>query len=69
MSFGVFLLTAVALILIIEGLLYALFTTRIKALMLLVLSTPERQVSGAGWLMAGLGLILLGLLQTYGTPQ
>ena len=65
-GFGDYLLTAVALMLIIEGLIYALFTDAARGAMLRVLTLPAAVLRNAGMVMIGVGAILLGLLVQFG---
>ncbi|MPY71057.1 MAG: DUF2065 family protein [Alphaproteobacteria bacterium] len=56
-------LTAVALILVIEGALYALFPQPMKKLLLHVLGMPVSSMRIAGLVSAGAGVFLVWLLR------
>lgn len=57
------LLTAIALIFVIEGLIYALFPDRIKQMMALALATESRSLRGFGLGMAILGAGCLWIIE------
>lgn len=57
------LLTAFALILVIEGALYALFPQPMKKLLLHVLGMPVSSMRVAGLVSAGAGVFLVWLLR------
>ena len=57
------LLTAIALIFVIEGLIYALIPDRIKQLMVLALATESRALRGFGLGMAIMGAGFLWLFE------
>ena len=61
MGFPAFLLTALALVLILEGLVWALFTARLRQVMAQALTLPDKtlRTAGAGAAAAGFGLLLL----------
>jgi uncharacterized protein len=65
MSFIGFLGTAFALVMILEGLLYACFTGFARDMMHLALTLPEKKLRGYGLLIAGLGLFSLMLIQFF----
>ncbi len=56
-------LTAVALILVIEGAVYALFPDAMKRLMAQVLTLPDRSLRSAGLAAAVLGIFLVWLIR------
>ena len=56
-------LTAVALILVIEGAVYALFPDGMKRMMALVLNQPAGSLRTAGVVAAGLGVGIVWLLR------
>lgn len=56
-------LTAVALILVIEGALYALFPDGMKRVMDQLLAVPAESLRRAGLVAAGLGVVFLWLLR------
>ena len=62
-DFILYITTAIALIFIIEGLIYALFTEKVKAMLAIVMEMPVQQVRTMGFSMAAIGLVLLVLLQ------
>lgn len=64
-SFGLYIGTALALMFVIEGLFYALFTEQARRMMGVALSQPPQILRGAGMAMAGLGLLVLGLLSSF----
>lgn len=55
------LITALGLLLVIEGALYALWPTFMRRAISLVLSMPERQLRNAALFMALVGLAVVGL--------
>jgi uncharacterized protein YjeT (DUF2065 family) len=61
-SFLQYLLSAMALILVIEGLLYALFTDSVRRMMTLALALPPEKLKIFGFFMAGAGFIVLWIL-------
>jgi len=61
-SFLQYLLSAMALILVIEGLLYALFTDSVRRMMILALALPPEKLKIFGFFMAGAGFIVLWIL-------
>ena len=66
MDFGIYLLTALALMLIIEGLIYALFTNAARRAMLQVLQMPPSVLRSGGMVMIGIGFFLIALLYQLG---
>ncbi len=56
------LAAAVALILVIEGALYALFPTGMKRMLAEVMRMPEPMIRNAGMIAAALGLAILYIL-------
>ena len=55
--------TAVALILVIEGILYALMPQAMKQLAARTMSTPAQALRGAGLLAACLGVVIVWVLR------
>ncbi|MCZ6863932.1 MAG: DUF2065 family protein [Alphaproteobacteria bacterium] len=53
---------AIALILVIEGALYALFPTSMKRMLAEVMRMPESMIRNAGMIAAALGLAILYML-------
>lgn len=51
--------TAFGLILIIEGLLYALFTDRMRQILATLLVTPPEQIKKVGFITAFIGALIL----------
>ena len=58
-SFTGYLLTAFALIFVIEGLLWSLFPDKMKAMMALALITPNTNLRRIGFIMVALGFIMI----------
>ncbi len=56
-------LTAVSLILVIEGALYALFADGMKRVMAQVITLPDSSLRSAGLMAAVLGVLFLWLLR------
>ena len=56
------LAAAIALILVIEGALYALFPTGMKRMLAEVMRMPESMIRNAGMIAAALGLAILYIL-------
>ena len=56
------LAVAIALILVIEGALYALFPTGMKRMLAEVMRMPESMIRNAGMIAAALGLAILYML-------
>ena len=57
------LLTALALVLVIEGALYALFPLRMRELIVAMMDVPDTVVRRLGLAAAGLGVFLVWLLR------
>lgn len=51
--------TAFALILIIEGLLYALFTDKMRQMLATLIVTPPEQIRKIGFITAFVGVVIL----------
>lgn len=64
-EFILFLATALALVFVIEGLIYALFPEQIKAYMRLALELPPAQFRVIGGTMAAIGFIIVWLLSLF----
>jgi len=62
-GFLFYIVTAIGIILIIEGLLYALFPDRVRRMMALALTMEPAKLRYLGALMAISGFLLVGLLQ------
>lgn len=63
--FSTYILSAIALVFVIEGLIYALFTDGIKRMMAMALSLPNDKLRNFGFTMAALGLIFLWLIAKF----
>lgn len=61
-AFLQYLFSAVALVLVIEGLLYALFTDSVRSMMAMALALPPQKLKVFGFFMAGAGFVLLWIL-------
>lgn len=59
LTFTGFLLTALALVFVIEGLLWAIFPDGMKRMMTLALGMPTAQLRKFGTIMAGIGFLLI----------
>lgn len=68
-SFLIYLGTSICLLLIIEGLLYSIFTETMRKFMAIALSMPEAKLRGYGMLVAALGFIILGFLLSVAMPK
>ena len=58
-GFAVYIGTALALVLVIEGLFYGLFPEAARRMMALALSIPPGQFRAAGFSLAGLGFAIV----------
>lgn len=67
-SFGLTLLTALFLVFVIEGLLYALLPEQVKKLMAMALSLPTQPFRVFGLLMASLGIMAIYILKAFYKP-
>jgi uncharacterized protein len=56
-------LTAIALVLVLEGTAYALFPGAIKRMMAAVIEQPERSMRSLGLISAGIGVVLVWLIR------
>ena len=57
------LFTALALVLVIEGLIYALFPDAMKRMMASILQLPSSSIRSAGLLAAIVGLVLIWIIR------
>ena len=57
------LLTALALVFVIEGILYALFPTRMREMVAQLLALPDRVVRWTGMTAAVLGVVAVWLIR------
>lgn len=64
-EYALYLATAIALIFVIEGLVYALFPGQIKKIMALALSQSERSFRTFGSIMAALGFLIVWLISVF----
>ncbi|MFN3701614.1 MAG: DUF2065 domain-containing protein [Alphaproteobacteria bacterium] len=62
-SFGLYIFTAIALIFVIEGLLYALFPDMMRKMMMSALSLPPATLRNFGIAMVIIGFALVSLGQ------
>jgi len=65
MAFMTYLITAIALVLVIEGLLYACFPEAMKRMMAQALSVPDRTLRIIGGITALTGLLFAYLIQIF----
>lgn len=65
-SFTGYILTAFALVFVIEGLLYALFPDAIKKLMAMAITMPVSQLRMTGVVMAATGFGFVWLIDIWG---
>ena len=64
-SFGSHLLTAFALIFVIEGLLYAIFPSHIQNMMAMAAQIPKDKFKSLGAAMMAFGIILVWVFQKF----
>ena len=64
MSFSIYIISALALVLVIEGLLYALFPTGVRKMMAMAISMPEMSLRKTGGVMVIIGFLILMFLQS-----
>ncbi len=62
-SFTQYILTALALMLVIEGLLYALFTDSIRRMMAVALTLPPEKLRMFGFFVATVGFFFIWILK------
>lgn len=65
MSFADYILTAIALVFVIEGLLYALFPDQIRRMMAVAIMMPVPQLRMIGLVMALTGFCFVWLLEVF----
>lgn len=65
MGFGNYILTAIALVFVIEGLLYALFPDQVRKLMAMAIGLPVQQLRIFGFVMALSGFCMIWILQAF----
>ncbi len=63
MSFAAYILTAFALVFVIEGLIYALFPDAVRRMMAMALTIPVNQFRAFGLAMAVAGFAMVLLLK------
>lgn len=68
-EFLLYISTAICLVLIIEGLLYALFTDFIRKMMSIAITMPDAKLKGYGFIVAAIGFIVLGSLMAASGPK
>lgn len=61
-DFALYILTALALIFVIEGLIYGLFTDSVRRMMAMALTLPPERLRVMGFGMAALGMAFLFVL-------
>jgi uncharacterized protein YjeT (DUF2065 family) len=61
-SFTLYILTAFALVLVIEGLIYGLFPDAVKRMMTVAITTPKSKLRNFGLCMAALGFVCVWLI-------
>ena len=62
-SFSTYILTAFALVFVIEGLIYAIFPDAVRRMMALAIEMPSERLRTFGFFMAVMGFCLVWLLQ------
>lgn len=67
-GFILYILTALALIFVIEGLLYAVFPDAIKRMMAVAIGMETRMLRALGFSMAAMGLLMIWLLDRLSSP-
>lgn len=65
MGFWHYIMTAFALMLVIEGLVYALFPDVVRRMMIVALSLPKGAFHGFGLMIAGAGILLMSLMRVF----
>ncbi len=64
-SFTLYIATSIALILVIEGLVYALFPDAVRRMFAIALALPAKQLRLFGLVMAVSGFCLVWILQSF----
>ncbi|GJL86204.1 MAG: hypothetical protein DHS20C02_19790 [Micavibrio sp.] len=64
-SFTLYILTAFALVFVIEGLIYALFPDSVRKMMAMAIQMPPEKLRMFGFVMAATGFGLVWLLQAW----
>ncbi len=64
-SFSLYILTAFALVFVIEGLIYALFPDSVRKMMAMAIQMPSEKLRLFGLVMAATGFGLVWLLQAW----
>jgi hypothetical protein len=62
-EFTLFILGALALVLVIEGLIYAIFPDQVRKMMAMAVMMPVNQLRSAGLVMALAGLTIVAILR------
>ena len=64
-DFIIYILTAISLVFVIEGLLYLLFPDLVRRLMALAITLPQQNLRMFGLVMAGSGFSIVWILQYF----
>ena len=64
-SFATYILTAFALVFVIEGLLYALFPDAVKRMMAIATAMPPEKLRGFGLMMVVTGMFFIWLITKF----
>lgn len=62
-EFTFFIVTALALVLVIEGLIYAIFPDQVRKMMAMAVMMPVNQLRSVGLVMALVGLAIVAILR------
>lgn len=62
-EFTFFIVTALALVLVIEGLIYAIFPDQVRKMMAMAVMMPVNQLRSVGLAMALVGLTIVAILR------
>ena len=62
-EFALYILTALALVFVIEGLLYALFPGKVRQMMVYALTVEPEKFRAFGFIMVAIGVALVWILQ------
>ncbi len=68
-DFALYIFTALALVFVIEGLIYALFPDGVRRMMALALTMPPGQLRAFGFAMACTGFLIVWLLGVFFAPS
>lgn len=64
-SFVTYILTALALVFVIEGLIYGFFTEAVRRMMAMALELPAQTLRNFGFVMASIGVLLVWLIEKF----